>query len=787
MKLERLALKGVFDVFPGVVDLPLRDLPAGLIALTGGNGEGKTGLLELTPGILWRQLPARENDDPILYAKGRDSYMVQEFTIDGVGTFRARLSLNGPQRSTNALLEQQQQPNGEWLALNNGQRSTYDAVIKAKFPSFDLFINSSFAAQGRGDEFARRKPSDRKVLFAEFLALQHYAAKARAASEAAELAADARMRLTAVIEQLQRETAPGILDALDVQANELQVKGGTATARQRELQTTIADLETRLALLADQVAANAAAASRVQQLDRELTQRRADRASLDVQRQTVADALTVELQRITAKRDADVKDATAKIDGNTQIRDMADQIRQAIAAIAAAEAQLVDLRPALEQLQTAQHANQADRRTVERELAALAPLEQQLTRATSDAHLLDTVPCGGAGEYAACQFLLNATAAQAKIADLEARVLPKAQLADRIAALTRTVDDQAAAIAAAQTRIRALEAEKASHAAVAKYEQPLAAAEARIAELTTVREKAAQDAEQLLAEAQARAEARVVDLTAQGVTVAARCDELTDALARAQADLEATAAGNSQATQLQAELTAARREWDTVVAAVATAESGRQELERRRQELTTKAAKLTELDARRRRVEAELLEWRDLAKALGNGGLPDLEIDQAGPTISAITNEILLECFGPRFSVELVTQVLKADGSGHKDLFTVQVIDNEAGGAWRDIHMLSGGQKVIVQEALMCAISLFVKQRADLPIQTLWRDETGAALDPEHAIRYVAMLRKVAALGGYHRVFFISHNPEASALADAQIQIGGGQATIVLPPFQAAA
>src|SRR5579862_905735 len=106
MRLDRLALKGLSSAFPDAVDLELRDLPPGLVALTGPNGHGKTMLLEATPGALYRQLPAREGKDPVLYAVGRDSFINEEFSIDGVGTFRARLNLDGPKRSSDAVLEQ---------------------------------------------------------------------------------------------------------------------------------------------------------------------------------------------------------------------------------------------------------------------------------------------------------------------------------------------------------------------------------------------------------------------------------------------------------------------------------------------------------------------------------------------------------------------------------------------------------------------------------------------------------------------------------------------------------
>jgi ABC-type siderophore export system fused ATPase/permease subunit len=77
----------------------------------------------------------------------------------------------------------------------------------------------------------------------------------------------------------------------------------------------------------------------------------------------------------------------------------------------------------------------------------------------------------------------------------------------------------------------------------------------------------------------------------------------------------------------------------------------------------------------------------------------------------------------------------------------------------------------------MCAIALYVNERSPMPIRTLWRDETGAALDPVPTrSHYVHMLRKVRELGGFHHVFFITHNPRPRRSADTQIQVGGGTA-----------
>jgi exonuclease SbcC len=182
-------------------------------------------------------------------------------------------------------------------------------------------------------------------------------------------------------------------------------------------------------------------------------------------------------------------------------------------------------------------------------------------------------------------------------------------------------------------------------------------------------------------------------------------------------------------------------------------------------------------------LEADLLDWQTLAKAFGRDGLPVLEIDAAGPTISAYTNDLLATCYGPRFTVDVVTQQAKADGKGLKETFTIAVLDNAAGAAVRDIADLSGGEQVIVAEALANAIAIYVNTRSPQPVRTCWRDETTGALDPENAARYLAMLRQVQTLGGFHHVLFITHNPDAAAQADAQIRLADGHVTIAQPPY----
>lgn len=343
----------------------------------------------------------------------------------------------------------------------------------------------------------------------------------------------------------------------------------------------------------------------------------------------------------------------------------------------------------------------------------------------------------------------------------------------------------ASAIAAADARIAELTEKRAEAEAITTHAQLDAAAraEARVADIAEA--KAQTDARRLEAEqvVQNRANQQATECDDLLRQVAADITHLTGRLASARADLAAAEAGNVQAQQIQADLDVLRRVWDETTAAVATLAAQRQEDERTRQALEGRRADLAFVGQQIGELQAELLEWALLAKALGRDGLPVLEIDAAGPTVSSYTNDLLASCFGPRFSVELVTQEAKVSGKGLKESFDIKVYDNERGGDARDIADLSGGEQVIVEEALKNAIALFVNGRNASPIRTCWRDETTGPLDPENAARYLPMLRRVQQLGGFRQVLFISHNPDAAAMADAQLRFADGRVTVVLPPY----
>ena len=69
---------------------------------------------------------------------------------------------------------------------------------------------------------------------------------------------------------------------------------------------------------------------------------------------------------------------------------------------------------------------------------------------------------------------------------------------------------------------------------------------------------------------------------------------------------------------------------------------------------------------------------------MSNDGLIALAIDDAGPALSALANDLLLACYGPRFTVSIHTLVQTGKGE-QKEGFDIVVHDGTTGEprAWR--------------------------------------------------------------------------------------------------------
>jgi DNA repair exonuclease SbcCD ATPase subunit len=185
---------------------------------------------------------------------------------------------------------------------------------------------------------------------------------------------------------------------------------------------------------------------------------------------------------------------------------------------------------------------------------------------------------------------------------------------------------------------------------------------------------------------------------------------------------------------------------------------------------TETAARVLELEKERDSLADDLADENLLAQSFGRDGLQALEIDAAGPELTATINDLLRSCIGSRWTVSIETTRMSADAKRTLEGCEVSVVDNEKGRITTG-ETLSGGQKVIISEAISLALTKLACQRSGISRPTLVRDESGAALSPVYAPKYMAMLRRAADLIDVSRIIFVSHDKEVQALADSEIHI----------------
>ena len=162
-------------------------------------------------------------------------------------------------------------------------------------------------------------------------------------------------------------------------------------------------------------------------------------------------------------------------------------------------------------------------------------------------------------------------------------------------------------------------------------------------------------------------------------------------------------------------------------------------------------------------------QWTLLSRALGNDGIIAMSIDDAGPSISAICNKLLQDCYGGRFCVRISTQDRTATGI-LKESFVIHVEDTLRGES-KTLDNMSGGEKVWINECLVRAMALYMAQAASTRFSTLFSDETDGPLDETRKRQFMAMKRTVLDLGGFEREYIITQTPALWDLCDATLDV----------------
>lgn len=785
------------------VDIDIANAPGPLVAVTGANGAGKSTLLELCAGALYRQTPTRGTLADL--ATARDASV--EIT-----------AVNGQRFSVRQIVDQVS-GKGEAVAmdasgtslLESAKVTAYDAWASRHVVPSDVLYCSAFQPQGSAG-FLDLKPAERKRMLLRMLQIEKLEALAKLARDRVVRAQAQVTTLRARLDDLRARTPDAeaaradvercarerdaVAEALRAAQERLDVAKASdadvAEAQRRwerrgrllsdrdRLRSEWADVQTRLAnnraVLADAVAIEAAAKA-VDDATVEIARLKVERAERAAQVTTAKAGLDAAVRDVVSKRQARDSHQRAL---ETVARDVADAptVRAAVARVAELDADL-------EALQGARAAAQEEIERVTN--AKTATLDQRidglrdgLSSIRGGAPHPVEVAAGAlerddaaVGEAGARPMLLADLFAAAQNIDAAMRKLrgertPKGAVAARLPAVERAETEL--------DRLRSLTEDLVSAAVLAEHTVDEAKAALQQRESALVAHDAATSAVVDAAAPHRALAARLEPLRNAGV----RVEELEPRLAQLATDVDRldteiaalpdTPPGTSDVSGAQAAVDAATTKLRTVDEALSRA---RVKVE----EADSGACAIAAREAEIRDAEAEQADWTRLAADLGRDGLQALEIDAAIPELNALANQLLHECHGSRFTVEVSSTRLSADGKRVLEDLDVRVVDTERG---RDaaVETYSGGECVIVGEALSLALTMIACRRAGLERPTIVRDESGAALDPANGRAYISMLRRAAQLIDADKVLFVSHTPELQELADSRIVVGGGTAVL---------
>jgi len=737
MRIDKISLSG-FTTYGQAATLDLAALGPGIIAIAGPNGSGKTTLLEAVPGAVYRQTPSRGSIAAL--ATSRDASI--ELCGENGAPFQIRLSADAHNGKQEAIIL-----DGAGEPKAGPKVRDFDAYVAAHFPPLDVYLASFFASQTGAGSIFKMDRSARRALFGRLLGIERLELMATAARENARAKETELAASKAALEALRGQAED--VAALERQLEYARANAETAKSLQEETQAKLD--EVRKVLEERQSAVAEAEKGRARYAD---ANRRVNLAAGEITR---LDSRLTALETLLAKAD-EIRGIAARIQGLTA---ELEKNRAAGELAAAEDRRLQDT------------ASETERRLVETNLASRKARQdideaerKHKEAAAAIAHAetcTGSVPCAGTLD----------DAARGRCPALSGHFKNR----DQAELVIKWYTEQIAGLTDKRTVARRAEAD----AEAAAQDSKLAAINSRAA-IDKLRSEYRRLSDEL-------AKLKAMDRTAELDKAEAEAAALRDSLVTAGKNLDAA---KTEASKIQAEIPVvdhlgiqtAEKEIRDLTASIGTLRIGHENdtaeavrIETRLKTAAQVKARTEELLVKISPAEREISDWKFLARGLGREGVQALELDAAGPRVSDLANELLTDAYGPRFQVRFETQAAKADGKGVKETFDIIVVDNERGreGNGED---LSGGEKVIVGEALGLAVGLFHAQAAGATLGTVIRDETVGALDPDNAQRYLAMLRAFVRVGRVDQLLFVAHQPALIDLADAVVRVDNGRIEI---------
>jgi DNA repair exonuclease SbcCD ATPase subunit len=170
------------------------------------------------------------------------------------------------------------------------------------------------------------------------------------------------------------------------------------------------------------------------------------------------------------------------------------------------------------------------------------------------------------------------------------------------------------------------------------------------------------------------------------------------------------------------------------------------------------------LEESEKHIRKEMSKWEYSRAAVSKSGLQALEIASAAPLLTGIANELLSSAFGGSLCLDLVT-IDPDTGSEILDIY----VTREDGQTF-PLAEYSGGESVYILQAFKCAQIVVNIEKSGVHFQTAFADEESSALDKDKSEKFIQLYRALLNRAGFEKLIYITHMPEAQALADHSIE-----------------
>jgi exonuclease SbcC len=659
-----------------------------IACLAGPNGAGKSSLLDAITWALWGK--ARVNAPDELIHQGQKEMRVVFTFEQETARFRVLRQRKSGKRGTSLLELQAWEPEvEEWRGISEKtMRATQQKIDNLLRLDYETFVNSAFLVQGRADEFTTKTPGQRKQVLANILGLSRWDGYETRAKERISETKAMLHRLDGRLEEIDRELSQREDHVAELNVAEEAAHEAEAVLSVAEKQWSTLE-QTRNELVALQ-----------RQID-DLT-RRITSTTREIEEAEREWAETHAQADETALREA-LEELQAALNGLDSVQQRYEETRKEVAIAAEETAHLEGI-------------NQA-----------LGPETEPIKNRAATLRSASEPLCPTCGQP------LTEEHREQLLVELEQDVERRRE---QYRINRERIQELKAQIQAIESEGSKLDSELKSRAGlnkrVGELEQALEQAGGAAERGKNLQEKMARWTKELETDKELRSSIE---------TQAEASEKRLHAASLKQADVD--------------RLRLAKRMADERVGGARQKLSALESFEKQREE------RLEE----RQRLAEDLGQYEELREAFGKRGVPAMIIETAVPELERAANDLIQRLTESRMNIRIETQREIKTGEVREALDII--ISDDLGS--RSYELYSGGEAFRINFAIRIALSRLLARRAGAQLRSLFIDEGFGTQDAQGREHLVAAINRIQ--DDFDRILVITHIDELKEAFPTRIEV----------------